>query len=134
VRLDALGARAPSASAMVGRDDLRAFGAKARAVAGRCPRPPRCTKARFPFSLIASFSLHHRADLPGHEFRAAEAQFLGLRLLARGDAQEQLENLAALGLDADASVMMSPQLMSMSSDMRSYISELVASLMQGVGL
>src|SRR3712207_3813898 len=37
--------------------------------------------------------LHHRADLPGHEFVVAVAQLLGLGAFAGSDAQDLLEDL-----------------------------------------
>src|SRR5581483_3537151 len=45
---------------------------------------------------------HRRPDLPGHELVVAVAQKLALGLLPRGDAQDGVEDLLALGLDRDA--------------------------------
>ena len=87
-------------------------GSPAKAFARATPRlPARCLAA-----------LHHRADLPGHELVVAEPERLALGLLARGDREDQVEDL--LGPSARCWPRRrgsSPQLMSMSSSMRRYI-------------
>ena len=45
---------------------------------------------------------HRGADLPGHKFIVAIAELFRFRLLARGHAQDKVENLPALFLDGDA--------------------------------
>ena len=62
--------------------------------------------------------LHHRPDLPRHEFIVAIAQIFGFGTLARGHAQQQIEDLPAYFLDASLAVRARSLLWSARADKR----------------
>src|SRR5687767_6068759 len=53
---------------------------------------------------ILAMALHHRADLPGHEFILSIAVLLALGLFTRGSGQHQLEDAPAHLLDRNLAV------------------------------
>ncbi len=91
------------------------------AAPGACARCPAVTS-------------HGGADLPGHEFGVAVAERLGLGGLARRDRQDAVRRSRGPCPAIETPSSTSPQSMSMSSVMRRAMSELVASLIEGVGL
>ena len=83
--------------------------------------------------LCPSCGLHDGADLPGDEFNAPKAKFLTFGFFAGRHADQHLEQFFTLGLDADPIGHDVTAVQVHVAAMRAYISELVASLMQGVG-